>query len=82
MGTKEKLIDRFVSKPSDFTYTEWTLSLGFYGYSEVQRSGSGVVFTNKLSGLKIKFHKPHPVIILKGYQLELIERELRDLGLI
>jgi len=82
MGTKEKLIDRFISKPNDFIYNELTLFLGFFGYAEVQGSGSRVVFSNKLSGRKIKLHKPHPGNILKRYQLELIEQELRDLGLL
>jgi len=82
MGTKEKLIDRFISKPNDFTYNELTRFLGFFGYAEVQGSGSRVVFFNKRSGRKIKLHKPHPGNILKRYQLELIEQELRDLGLL
>ena len=82
MGTKDKLIDRFISKPNDFTYNELTRFLGFFGYAEVQRSGSRVVFSNKLSGRKIKLHKPYPGNILKRYQLELIEQELRDLRLL
>jgi len=82
MGTKEKLIDRFISKPNDFTYNELTRFLGFFGYAEFQGSGSRVVFSNKLSGRRIKLHKPHPGNILKRYQLELIEQELRDLGLL
>ena len=31
MGTKDKLINRFLSKPNDFTYNELTRLLGFYG---------------------------------------------------
>jgi hypothetical protein len=82
MGIKDKLINRFISKPNDFTYNELAQFLGFLGYSEAQGSGSRVVFSNKLSGRKIKLHKPHPGNILKRYQLELIEQELRDLGLL
>jgi hypothetical protein len=82
MGTKDKLIDRFLSKPSDFTYNELTRLLGFYGYTEAQGSGSRVVFFKKLNGRKIKLHKPHPDNILKRYQMELIEQELKELGLL
>ena len=82
MGTKDKLIDRFISKPNDFTYDELTRLLMFYGYGEVQGSGSRVIFFNKLNGRKIKLHKPHPGNILKRYQMELIEQELKEMGLL
>jgi hypothetical protein len=82
MGTKEKLIARFTAKPKDFSYEELKRLLGFFGYSEEQASGSRVVFSNKLKGHKIKLHKPHPVNVLKRYQIELIEQELKDLGIL
>ena len=82
MGTKEKLIARFTGKPKDFSYEELKRLLGFFGYSEKQASGSRVVFLNKLKGHRIKLHKPHPVNVLKRYQIELIEQELKDLGLL
>jgi hypothetical protein len=82
MGTKENLIGRFINKPNDFTYNELTRFLWFFGYTEVQRSGSRVVFTNNLTARKIKLYKPHPGNILKQYQQELIEKEFRDLGLL
>lgn len=82
MGTKEKLIARFKGKPKDFSYEELKRLLGFFGYSEKQASGSRVVFLNEQKGHKIKLHKPHPVNILKRYQIELIEQELNDLGIL
>ncbi len=82
MGTKDKLIDRFMSKTNDFTYNELTRLLGFYGYSEVQGSGSRVVFSKILTGRKIKLLKPHPRNLLKRYQMDLIEQELKELGLL
>lgn len=60
MGTKDKLIDKCIGKPNDFTYNELKRLLGFYGSCEVQGSGSRVVFSNILTGRKIKLHKPHP----------------------
>ena len=82
MGTKEKLIARFLSKPKDFTYSELKRLLSFYGYTEEQASGSRVVFVNKEGGHKIKLHKPHPGNVLKRYQVELIENELKYFDLL
>ena len=82
MGTKEKLIARFLSKPKNFSYSELKRLLGFFSYTEEQASGSRVVFVNKQSGHKIKLHKPHPGNVLKLYQLELIENELKYLELL
>jgi hypothetical protein len=82
MGTQEKLIARFASKPKDFTYAELKRLLNFIDYTEEQASGSRVVFVNKKSGHKIKLHKPHPGNILKSYQIELIVQELKDRKLI
>lgn len=82
MGTREKLIARFVAKPTDFTYQELNRLLGFWGYIETQAEGSRVVFINKESKHRIKLHKPHPGNVLKRYQLELIEEELKEKGLL
>ena len=82
MGTKEKLIVRFKGKPKDFSYDELKRLLGFFGYSEEQASGSRVVFSNKQIGHKIKLHKPHPINVLKRYQIEYIDQELKDLGIL
>lgn len=82
MTTREKLIDRFISKPTDFTYSELARLLSFFGYGEVQGTGSRVVFVNGTNNRKIKLHKPHPGKILRRYQLDLIEQELRGLGVL
>jgi len=79
MGTKEKLIQRFKSKPKDFTFGELQRLLQGFGYSEQQVSGSRVVFANDTLNHKIKLHKPHPGNILKRYQLDLIEMELEKM---
>jgi hypothetical protein len=82
MGTKNKLITRFASKPKNFTYAELKRLLYIFDYTEEQASGSRVVFVNKKGDHKIKLHKPHPDNILKRYQIELIEQELKDRKLI
>lgn len=82
MGTKEKLEKRFLSTPKNFTYNELKRFLGFFGYVELQGAGSRIVFEDRKTGHKIKLHKPHPGNLLKHYQLELIEQELKAKGLI
>jgi hypothetical protein len=52
------------------------------GYQEKQGAGSRVVFSNGDTDHKIKLHKPHPGNILKGYQLKIIENELKLKGLL
>jgi hypothetical protein len=49
MSKKEKLIDRFLSMPSDFHYDEMVKLLGYFGFNEVKKgktSGSRVKFEN------------------------------------
>lgn len=77
MSTLNKLIERFRKKPKDFSYDELRRLLGFLGYIEKQGAGSRVIFINEKSNHKIKIHKPHPGNILKRYQMDLIENELK-----
>jgi predicted RNA binding protein YcfA (HicA-like mRNA interferase family) len=77
-----KLIDRFKTKPKDFNYHELQKILNHFGYVSSQASGSRVVFVNEDTGHKIKLHKPHPGNILKQYQLDFIENELKSNGLL
>jgi len=78
MSNIEKLIERFLTKPSDFSYDELKKLLSFYGYIEKQASGSRVVFFNETLDHSIKLHKPHPKMILKKYQIKLIKIELMN----
>ena len=76
MVTIDKLIQRFKSKPKDFTFGELQRFLNSFGYQEKQGAGSRIIFINQTLSHKIKIHKPHPGNILKRYQLDLIEEEL------
>jgi len=78
MGTKDKLVLRFRSKPKDFTFGELKRLLQSFGYLEEQGAGSRVIFVNAVLNHKIKLHKPHPRNILKRYQMDLIEQELQN----
>ena len=85
MGKSEKLIKRFLSKPKDFTYDELKRLLKSFGYEEAKTgktSGSRVAFINHETKHIIRLHKPHPKPELKQYQLNDIEQELRERGLI
>lgn len=84
MGTKEKLRDRFLTLPKDFTFDEIEKLLSGYGYlkdNKGKTSGSRVIFKN---GEKrpIMLHKPHPGNIVKLYALRQVLDDLKDAGFI
>lgn len=84
MWTKEKLIERFKTIPSDFTFDELERLLAIFGFERINKgktSGSRVVFKNKF-GTPIMLHKPHPGNIVKTYALRQILDELRNKNLI
>jgi len=85
MGKADKLLKRFLSKPKDFRYDELKRLLKSFGYKETKSgktSGSRVAFINQETKHIIRLHKPHPKPVLKQYQLNDIEQELRGKELI
>lgn len=85
MSQFEKLVNRFLSGPKDFTFEELTRLLNGLGYHEEKKgktSGSRVRFYNEKLQHPILLHKPHPGNILKAYQMKEILDELRAKGLI
>lgn len=85
VSKKDKLLNRFLSCPADFTYSELKRLLRAYGYAECsagRTSGSQVAFINRATKHIIRLHKPHPKPFLKKYQLNLIEGELKRKGVI
>ncbi|MBJ2191493.1 MAG: type II toxin-antitoxin system HicA family toxin [Muribaculaceae bacterium] len=84
MGTKEKLIARFSTLPSDFTWEEMRrllVALGYVPGNKGKTSGSRVIF--KGAGLKpIMLHKPHPGNIIKGYVMKQVYDYLKNERLI
>lgn len=73
MGTKEKLIQRFLSSPKDFTYEEVLRLFGIFGYSESNKgatSGSRVEFVSEDGQSSYIMHKPHPGNIIKSYVMK------------
>lgn len=78
MSKKDKLINRLLMKPKDFTFDEMVSLLSYFGYELKQGgTGSGVKFIRQDSNEVINFHKPHPNGILKRYLLEQVIEKLR-----
>jgi hypothetical protein len=78
VSKKEKLIARFLSKPSDFHYDEMIRLLSYFGFEEIKKgktSGSRVKFENA-EGIPIMLHKPHPSGLMKKYQMRQVKEIL------
>ena len=74
MSKIEKLIERFLSQPKDFTWDELVKVLSHFGYTEMKKGktgGSRRKFTDANKNM-INLHKPHPGNILKGYAIKQI----------
>jgi hypothetical protein len=72
MSSHEKLLERFLKLPKDFTWDEAKRLLARYGYRQNNKgktSGSRVKFEREDSDICLDLHKPHPRNILKPYQL-------------
>ncbi|MDO8446798.1 MAG: type II toxin-antitoxin system HicA family toxin [Deltaproteobacteria bacterium] len=85
MSKAEKLLQRFLAKPTDFTFDELERFLKGFGYEEAKTgktSGSRVAFLNKQTKSVIRMHKPHPNLELKRYQLNDVEEVLKKAGVI
>lgn len=74
MSRKDKLIQRFLSRPKDFSWEELLVLLSIFGFEEVstgKTGGSRRRFVNA-DAVVITLHKPHPRNILKAYQVDQI----------
>ena len=81
MSKFEKLINRFLSTPKDFTYDELKNILNGMGYKESNKgktSGSRVAFIDSTTKHILRIHKPHPKNILKSYAINYIIEELKS----
>lgn len=79
MGKIEKLRERLLSKPADFTWEELIKILSHFGFTELKTGktgGSRRKFTD-VSNNRIFLHKPHPGNILKRYMIEDVIEQLK-----
>jgi hypothetical protein len=79
MSQKDKLMDKLLARPKNFTYNELKTLLKSLGYKEAKAgktSGSRVAFINNDTAHIIRFHKPHPGNELKRYQIDYLIEEL------
>lgn len=84
MAKRDKLINRFLTKPTDFTWQELEKLLSGFGYQLMhagKTGGSRVRFIHQTHP-PIILHKPHPKPVLKRYQLEDILGLLKQEGLL
>lgn len=84
MSKKEKLLERFLSIPNDFTYQELETLLRHYGFTPDNKgktSGSRTLFRNK-DNRKIDIHRPHAKSRLKKYQLIIVIEALKEAKII
>jgi predicted RNA binding protein YcfA (HicA-like mRNA interferase family) len=82
MSRKDKLIQRFLARPKDFSWEELLVLLSKFGFEEVstgKTGGSRRRFANA-DAVVITLHKPHPRNILKTYQIDQIIEVLRQEG--
>lgn len=78
MSSKDKLLARFKSQPSDFTFDELERLLSNIGYTKSNKgktSGSRIIYKDSC-GHPIMIHRPHPGNIIKGYAMKQILEEL------
>ena len=60
MSTKDKLIERFQSLPSDFTFDELKSVLGYYGFT-IMNAGT-------TSGSRVRFKRGYFALVLSVYR--------------
>ena len=78
MTKKDKLLERFLALPNDFTFDELKSlleSMGFEIENKGKTSGSRVAFVHINYRKHILIHKPHPSKIIKKFYLKQIKME-------
>ncbi|HEX2627413.1 MAG TPA: type II toxin-antitoxin system HicA family toxin [Chitinophagaceae bacterium] len=82
MAKIEKLIERALLQPTDFTWEELVKLLNHFGFRELKTgktSGSRRKFSDD-SGYPVYLHKPHPSNTLKPYALKYVIELLMQKG--
>jgi len=80
MSRQEKLIERLLTVPRDFTWEELIKVLAFFGYEEFtggKTGGSRRKFVDVHKNI-IALHKPHPSNIVKQYAIREVITHLKE----
>ncbi len=83
MSRIEKQVNRLLSNPTDYTFSECSsllTSLGYRIYNKGRTSGSRVRFFRESDQHVIDLHKPHPGDIMKPYAVKLVRDRLKEYG--
>ncbi|MBC7826890.1 MAG: type II toxin-antitoxin system HicA family toxin [Chitinophagaceae bacterium] len=82
MSKDQKLVNRLLSTPRDFTWDELIKLLSVYGYTEAKKGKSGGSRRKFIDDKKnvINLHKPHPSNILKTYAIKDVIAHLKEKG--
>jgi HicA toxin of bacterial toxin-antitoxin, len=80
MSKHEKVLQRLLSKPTDFTWTEFKSLMETFQYELKKTGGSGRKFIHSPSGATLFMHEPHPSKVLKAYQVREAIRFLKQEG--
>lgn len=80
MSKKEKLLSKFLSKPTkkDLTFQELETLLFSLGYKKIEGAGSRVKFVHEITQDIINLHQPHPSPVLKIYQIQYLQEKLNS----
>lgn len=79
----EKRLERLLSRPKDYTFSEAISLLNSLGYelrNKGSTSGSRVMFYRPTDNHKILLHKPHPKDIMKTYAIDDLIEKLKEGG--
>jgi hypothetical protein len=76
----EKLKQRFLRQPKDFTWSELQTLLKSMGFIEMKNSGSRRKFYDASKQCLIQLHEPHPRNILKAYAMKEVLHTLKAEG--
>ena len=81
MAKKEKLLEKFLSKPlkRNLTFRELVTLFQGLGYVLINKERSRVAFWNKATGDIFDLHQPHPDDTLKLYVAKKVQEKLRDI---
>lgn len=80
MSKFEKLLDRLLKMPKDFTWDELSSLLSYLGYQKIKTGKTGGSRRKFIDGDKniIILHKPHPDNVIKTYALKQVIDHLKE----